>query len=313
MMAKIELITEEDLKKYKEIFDIALLSFGWTSEDSVKLIKDGKEYILFGYMNVFMRFGYTEKDELEFTSFVVNDDGKVVSFALDGYQVNVNDNQIYLINEDGFHQSLLLMKNSHNPEFEVSSNGILTYMQYDSKRDIKLVTKSEHNILGDATKKVIYHDYLEEPFYVSVESNALKREQGLFFLGKKDAYYRLDFDIWKNRWQYDLATMQEFGVGAVLSTDTVSLQGGNREFSRYYKSLLSIGDYFTLTGFPITRPYKKEDIESIVESLSFNTKIPPFIVQLFNKRFELAEDFQRTVDAYYRVMGNTTGIQYRKK
>ena len=63
---------------------------------------------------------------------------------MDDYQVNLSDNAVYLIDENGRHQSLQLLRNQETPNFEVSANGLLTYMQYDSK---KIVESDKESIL----------------------------------------------------------------------------------------------------------------------------------------------------------------------
>ena len=210
-----------------------------------------------------IKFMFDNVGNLEFKSCVADEDGKVISITIDEYQVNVGDNIVYLIDENGRHQSLQLLRNQETPDFEVSANGLLTYMQYDSKKDVRLVIRYDQDVYGDNGR--VYVDYLNNPFYVSVESKPKLRDKGLVFLGKKDSYYRLDFDVWNNKWQYDLATIGEYGFGAVMTSDTISLHGGEKEFSRYYRELLSVGDYFSLTTFPLGKAYKKNDIDLIAD------------------------------------------------
>ena len=289
-------ISEDDLIRFDTIFKRAEMLFGWNSSDAKKIIKDGKESILFCYPPMYMVFGYDDNGKLEVKSCVADDNGKVISITIDGYQVNVGNNIIYLIDENGRHQSLQMLRNEDTPSFEVSANGLLTYMQYDSKKDIRLVIRHDQDVYGNNGR--VYVDYLSNPFYISVESKPKLRDKGLVFLGKKDAYYRLDFDVWNNKWQYDLATLGEYGVGAVMSSDTVTLHGGEKEFSRYYKQLFSIGSYISITSFPFGRAYKKKDIDMIIDELHFNKFIPPFVGNIFNNRDSITSEFQSIVDSY---------------
>ncbi len=292
-------ICERDIIKYDAIFKRAEMLFGWNSGDAYKIVKDGKESILFSYHPMYMVFYYDENGKLEVKSCVADDSGKVISITIDGYQVNVGNNIVYLIDENGRHQSLQMLRNEDIPSFEVSANGLLTYMQYDSKRDIRLVIRYDQDVYGNNGR--VYVDYLSNPFYVSVESRPKLRDKGLVFLGKKDAYYRLDFDVWNNKWQYDLATIGEYGVGAVMSSDTVTLHGGEKEFSRYYKQLFSIGSYISITNFPFGKAYKKRDVDLIIDELHFNKFIPSFVGNLFNDRDNITSEFQSIVNAYLEV------------
>ena len=292
-------ISDRDIIKYDVIFKRAEMLFGWNSSDAYKIVKDGKESILFSYHPMYMVFGYDDNGKIEVKSCVADDSGKVVSITIDGYQVNVGNNIVYLIDENGRHQSLQMLRNEDTPSFEVSANGLLTYMQYDPKRDIRLVIRHDQDVYGNNGR--VYVDYLSNPFYVSVESKPKLRDKGLVFLGKKDAYYRLDFDVWNNKWQYDLATMGEYGVGAVMSSDTVTLHSGEKEFSRYYRQLLSIGSYISITSFPFGRAYKKKDIDMIIDELHFNKFIPSFVGDIFNNRDNITSEFQSIVNAYLEV------------
>lgn len=298
-MVKLVDISEDDLIKYDDVFKRAEMLFGWNSGDAYKIVENGKDSILFCYHPVYMVFSYDKNGKLDFKSCVADDNGKVVSITIDGYQVNICNNSIYLIDEDGRHQSVQMLRNQENPVFEVSANGLLTYMQYDSKKDIRLVIRYDQDVYGDSQR--IYVDYLSNPFYVSVESKPKLRDKGLIFIGKKDAYYRMDFDVWNNKWQYDLATLGEYGVGAVMASDTISLHSGEKEFSRYYRQLLSIGSYISITSFPFGRAYKKKDIDLIIDELHFNKFIPPFVGNLFNDRYNITREFQSIVDAYLEV------------
>lgn len=292
-------ISDDDMFKYDAIFKRAEMLFGWDSGDAYKIEENGKESILFCYHPVYMIFGLDKDNKLQYKSCVADDNGKVVSITLDGYQVNIGSNFVYLIDENGRHQSLQLMRNPKSPDFEVSANGLLTYMQYDPKKDVRLVIRYDQEVYRD--KQQVYTDHLKPPFYVSVESRPKLRDKGLIFMGKKDAYYRLDFDVWNNKWQYDLSTLGEYGVAAVMSQDTISLHGGEKEFFRYYRQLFSVGSYISITSFPFGKSYKEKDIDLIVESLGFNKSIPIFVGNIFNERDNLTKEFQVIIDEYLKV------------
>ena len=298
-MVKLVDITDEDLVKYDSIFKYAEFLYGWNDTDAKKIVDGNKESLLFCYHPMYMIFSYGEDKKIEFKSCVADDNGKIISLTMDDYQVNLSDNAVYLIDENGRHQSIQLLRNQENPNFEVSANGLLTYMQYDSKKDVRLVIRYDQDVYGNNGR--VYTDYLKNPFYISVESKPKLRDKGLVFMGRKDAYYRLDFDVWNNKWQYDLSTIGEYGIGAVRASDTISLHGGEKEFSRYYKQLFSVGSYISVTSFPFGRAYKDKDIDFIIEELGFNKNIPSYVGKIFNNRDVLARDFQAVVDEYLKL------------
>lgn len=315
-MTKVELITNEDFKKFKEIFNFAKRGLGWDKEDGVKVIQNNKEFILFYANGVFMKFGYDSDNRVIKNTIQIDDNEKVLSFTItnDGvdYQVIVNHDYIYLIDENGLHQSLHLRKDNSNPELEIVSNGLLDYIQYDSNRDIRMLTRYEQYVPGSVDDRIIYSDFIKKPYYISCESSVSKRKYGLFFLGRKDSYYRMDFDIWNNKWQYDLATLQEFGVDAVISSRTIALHNGQTEFSRYYRVLFNIGDYFTVTGFPFLRQYTEKDIEKIILDSEFSSKIPMFIIDIYNRRNVLLKENQEIVDEYSKLMNTEFNVRKGK-
>lgn len=118
------------------------------------------------------------------------------------------------------------------------------------------------------------------------------------FLGRKSAYYRLDFDVKDDKWKYDLSTISEFGIGAVLASDTISLHNGNKKFSRFCREILSVGEYITITGFPFMRQYTQSDIDEYVESKGFKARVSEELLNIFNNREKYTRDFQDIVLLY---------------
>lgn len=286
-------ISKEDLKSYKDIFSSADY-LGMTSEEAVKLVyEDGIEKILFVCGPVWMIFSHADK-KMEYSTFIVNDD-KVVSFTKNDCQVNIYDNMVYLIYEDGKHESLQLFKNNDDQR-DIGCNGLVTYMQYDSFKDVRCVSKYEHSAYGNCDR--IYDIRLNVPFEVSLESKVTKRDKGMKFLGRKSAYYRLDFDVKDDKWKYDLSTISEFGIGAVLASDTISLHNGNKKFSRFCREILSVGEYITITGFPFLRQYTQSDIDEYVESKGFKARVSEELLNIFNNREKYTRDFQDIVLLY---------------
>lgn len=272
-------INNQDLSKYKIIYDRADMLFGLESADSFIIEEDGKESVVFYCPPIFMKFWLDENKKIKTSSFYVNQDNKIIAFTKDDYQINVNDNGIVFIHEDGNIYYLQLLADKTEQPFEVSNNGVAIFSQYNKKNDTRLVTKYEHNVW--CNNETMYKARIENPFSLTIETRASKRDKGLKFLGQKKSYYKLDFDIEQNRWQYDLATLAEYGVGAVLASDTYSLQQ-KTYFSKYYRTLFSVGDYVTVTGFPFTYSYDIKAIEEMVNQLGFSIDIPDFFLDVYN-------------------------------
>lgn len=285
---------EEDFLKYKDIYDKGESLFGFIKEESIIMSSSGKESIIFYCQPVFMKFYMDEKGNIETSSFYASED-KIEAFTLGEYQININGNGLMFIHEDGNIYYLELIGNNEDVDFDVSNNGVVVFSQYNKKKDVRVVSKYEHNVWND--RREIYGMRLENPFSVVVESLASKRDRGLKFLGHKSSYYKLDFDVYKNRWQYDIATIKEFGVGAVLAGDTYSLQD-KESFSKYYKVLLAVSDYITITGFPFTRQYDVRNIEGIFIRLGFTMDVPEYFLNIYNSKDCLNDENEEILKWY---------------
>lgn len=298
-MVKIDKIESTDsylIEKYSKVFKV----FGWDLVDGAKVTLDDFEFLLFYCNGVFMRF-YFLNGELLKDFFQIDSDGKVYSFTTmyEGvlYQVVTDENGLYVIDEDKNQHSLHLIGNKDNVD-DVSNNGLLDYVQHNMKSGSSLVIRYEQYLHN--SRNVIYRDYLRSPYlYKFIDFD----KHHMFHLKNSASYYRLDFDVRDNKWQYDLASLEEFGVGAVVSNGSIALHNGEKSFSRYYKVLFSVGDYITITGFPFTKGYSEEDIRSYIESNGFNSCIPEKLVNLFNMRNELLSDYQSVIDAYFGIFG----------
>lgn len=317
-MVEIKQITEEDKRKFQTIFSSAHRTLGWDVEDSVKVVQDCQEFLLFYCNQVFMKFSFDSEGRIHRNTIQIDEEGKILAFTITqedmDYQVMVDDGKIHLIDENHFHQSLQLRKDEQDStDFEVSSNGLLDYVQYDAKKDLQVVMRYEQPIHSSVCDKTLYAYYIKEPYFVSYEDHVQKRHKGFFFLGRKDAYYRMDFDLRNNKWQYDLATLFEHGVGAVMAKDTFSLQDNQVAFSRFYRVLFHVGDYITMTGFPFLQSHRVEEVEEWIREMQLHSSIPTFVVDLFNQRFVLLREYQEMVDAYLAFQYGEKELKKEKK
>lgn len=279
-------LTDEEKIKYKKILDRAEAAFGIDREDGFLINRDGKDSILFVYGSLFMLFSL-ENNEIKLSSFIVDSNYKVVSVAEDDKQYIIGDNSLYLIDKDGKHYSLSLVNNEKNP-----SSSLIEYMQYDLRQDLRIFFRYEcFGSLGTQ----IYQYHITNPFYICVETKASERDKGLKFLGSKNAYYRLDFTKEK-RLRYLLASSKD-NTGAIESSNTLSLVE-EKDFFRYYRVLLQLGEYVTITGFPFSKQYKIEDLDSILKQVGFDTLKQQELVNMYNNRDEMKEECQLIADEF---------------
>lgn len=292
-MLNLRKINDEEKNKYKDILDMAEITYGFELNDGYIVDRDSKEEILFVCGPVFMLFSRDNNGKIVFSSFIVNENYEVISITKGDKQINVGDNYVYTISEDYKHEALVLYKNDRLPDFEIDSNGIVEYMQYDKKNDVRVLVRYNHNIYGNSMQIYPYH--LDMPYYLSMESKVSKRDRGLKFLGWKDSFYRFDFNVYENRWQYDIAVLKDCGIGALWSDNNSSLL---REFSKYYRVLFQVGDYVTITSFPLGRQYDREHINKMIMELGFNVEIPNYLLGLYNGKKDLLAEKQQVADLY---------------
>lgn len=282
-------LTDDEKIKYKKILDRAEAAFGIEREDGLLINKDDKDIILFVCGSLFMLFSL-ENNEIKLDSFIVDSDYKVVSATKDDKQYIINDNSLYLIEENGRHYSLSYVNKRNNSES--NSNSMIEYMQYNSKQDLIILLR--YDCFGSLGTQ-IYPYHLNSPFCICIENKVSKRFKGLKFLGSKKAYYRLAFNKEK-RLRYLLASSKD-DTGTVEGDNTSSLVD-DKEFFRYYRVLLQLGEYVTITGFPFSRQYKIEDLENILKQVGFDTLKQQELVSIYNNKDEIKGEYQLIADEF---------------
>ncbi len=276
---------------YKHIFSIVGIVTGKDVDDGYLVSTQGKDYLLFPFGNIYIAY-FEEKGKVQ-TMFLQTDDfQKIVSFTDKGKQFVIHDNGIDIIDSNHNQSSLYVYHNKRDQREDVSNNGVLYFFQYRSDIDTQLELRYEQNIFKD--NKYLYPYHTDDPYYVSFKQGVTKSYQFLNF-GK--SYYRMDFDAFKNKFQFDLATIKDYGLGTVLSHNTISLQQ-SYSFSRFYRVLLQVGEYVTVTGYPFTKQYREEDIEEMIEQLSFQKKVPDSLIYFYNSKDQNIAEKQAIIDIF---------------
>lgn len=278
-------LTDDEKVKYKKILDRAEAAFGIDKEDGL-LLEDGKDTILFVCGTLFMLFNL-ENNEIKIASFIVDSDYKIISVSKEDKQYIFSDNSLYLIDENGKQYSLSWVENGKNP-----NNSMIEYMQYDLKQDLRIFFR--YDCFGSLGTQ-IYQYHITNPFYICIESKASKRDKGLKFLGSKKGYYRLDFTKEK-RLSYLLASVKD-DTGAVESDNNLCLVE-EKEFFRYYRVLLQLGEYVTITGFPFSKQYKIEDLDNFLRQAGFDSLKQQELVDIYNDKHKMKDEFQSIADEF---------------
>lgn len=271
---------------------------GWDIADGFSVLIDNKEYYLFYSNNIFFCLYLNSKHDVIYNIMQVDDNMQLISFTKKvfdkDYQFVLLDNGVMLIDEMKNRYYLQLSKDI-NELNGVLNNAVLDFGQYKANDDISLTMRYEQMAHGEINNKKLYGAYIRDPFLYIFENGVLGKS---YFRKRKDAFYRLDFDIMDNRWQYDLVALREFGIDAITSDNTVSLYDNEVSFSRFYRELFHIGDYITITGFPFLKGIKVQDMKDIVLSKGFLLNIPDTLIDFFNNREFIIEEYQAIIDVY---------------
>lgn len=271
---------------------------GWDIADGFSVLIDNKEYYLFYSNNIFFCLYLNSKHDVIYNIMQVDDNMQLISFTKKvfdkDYQFVLLDNGVMLIDEMKNRYYLQLSKDI-NELNGVLNNAVLDFGQYKANDDISLTMRYEQMAHGEINNKKLYGAYIRDPFLYIFENGVLGKS---YFRKRKDAFYRMDFDIMDNRWQYDLVALREFGIDAITSDNTVSLYDNEVSFSRFYRELFHIGDYITITGFPFLKGIKVQDMKDIVLSKGFLLNIPDTLIDFFNNREFIIEEYQAIIDVY---------------
>ncbi len=271
---------------------------GWDIADGFSVLIDNKEYYLFYSNNIFFCLYLNSKHDVIYNIMQVDDNMQLISFTKKvfdkDYQFVLLDNGVMLIDEMKNRYYLQLSKDI-NELNGVLNNAVLDFGQYKANDDISLTMRYEQMAHGEINNKKLYGAYIRDPFLYIFENGVLGKS---YFRKRKDAFYRMDFDIMDNRWQYDLVALREFGIDAITSDNTVSLYDNEVSFSRFYRELFHIGDYITITGFPFLKGIKVQDMKDIVLSKGFLLNIPDTLIDFFNNREFITEEYQAIIDVY---------------
>lgn len=280
---------------------------GWDIADGFSVLIDNKEYYLFYSNNIFFCLYLNSKHDVIYNIMQVDDNMQLISFTKKvfdkDYQFVLLDNGVMLIDEMKNRYYLQLSKDI-NELNGVLNNAVLDFGQYKANDDISLTMRYEQMAHGEINNKKLYGAYIRDPFLYIFENGVLGKS---YFRKRKDAFYRMDFDIMDNRWQYDLVALREFGIDAITSDNTVSLYDNEVSFSRFYRELFHIGDYITITGFPFLKGIKVQDMKDIVLSKGFLLNIPDTLIDFFNNREFIIEEYQAIIDVYNKNLESKLG------
>ena len=289
-MDTISKLGKEDYAKYKTILTAFGIVSGEEIDDGYKINMSGREYVLFPFGPLYMVY-YEENGVVKNSIIQTDNEGKIVSFTFNGKQIAINGKGIVLIDEDHNQEGLHYRSNKSIDLNTTSNNGIVYYTQYHSKDDMMLELRYEHNLIGSGGELFPYHT--NDPFYVGFRQHASKYK----FLNVGKRYYRVDFDARDSKFLYDLATLREYGIVDVFTRGTIALHG-SYTFTKYYRELMSFGEYTSLLSFPFSKGLDEEDIDDLIDKGGFRKSVPDSLLNLYNNAPRIVRNRQDLIDMY---------------
>ena len=285
-------LTSEDVQKYQPIFQACYELFQSVNGVYYKINIDGEEKILHRVENLFTIFELDE-NVVGYQMFTVDDNYQVADVAFDDYEMHPQGNRrVFQRREDGMTECLDFFERPNGPDNE-GYNGMICYVQYNPTNDMRVMIMYQQNIYNNKTK--IYEFHTRVPFQIKIEKHVLLRDKGVKLPFCSKTYIKRTFDYRDEPLFYTLATLKDYGVGATIGQDVVSLQGSN-DITRYYRELFITKNYQAISLFPFCNQYKIEEIKEYLESLGFNTSIPKLLVDYHNNELPEIRTYQELSD-----------------
>ena len=285
-------LTSEDVQKYQPIFQACYELFQSVNGVYYKINIDGEEKILHRVENLFTIFELDE-NVVGYQMFTVDDNYQVADVAFDDYEMHPQgERRVFQRREDGMTECLDFFERPNGPDNE-GYNGMICYVQYNPTNDMRVMIMYQQNIYSNKAR--IYEFHTRVPFQIKIEKHVLLRDKGVKLPFCSKTYIKRTFDYRDEPLFYTLATLKDYGVGATIGQDVVSLQGSN-DITRYYRELFITKNYQAISLFPFCNQYKIEEIKEYLESLGFNTSIPKLLVDYHNDELPEIRTYQELSD-----------------
>lgn len=293
-------LTEEDIKKYKLVFQACYDLFNDVSGLYYKIKINGNERILHRMENLFTIFEL-ENENLNYEMFAVDENYKVIVVGFDNYEMHrLGEDNVFQRRDNGVTEVIKPIVRTNGVDFE-GYNGLIMYTQYNKNNDMRVIITYQHNFYNGQGKLFPFHTKV--PFQITIEKHVALRGKGFKIPFCQKTYIKRTFDYEEEPQYYTWATMKDFGVVATLGKDVVSLQGTS-DITRYYKELFVTKDYRAISLFPFCCQYKIDDINGYLKSKGFSTSIPQILIDDYNDDLHELHIYQELADYIKEIEEN---------
>jgi hemerythrin superfamily protein len=264
-----------DIIKYRNVFNQINTIYGSFDGVYYKIIAKDKEYILHRIDNTFTLF---DIETGKYNFFTIDEEYNIQGLIIDNMSFRYLDGSLIAKNmKTGITENVSLIKRSNGEDVD-GYNGLAIHVQYDSKRDLRIIYTYQHMYNPDER---IYDMHLENPFTVVIERNASVADNG-DAKPQTDTYIKGDFDLQDEPISFSLATIKDYGLIPFLQKGNYSLQRKDR-IVRYYKTLGQHKDHSAITLFPLCKQYRIEDINEKIKELGFDIQVSEILLDVYNR------------------------------
>ena len=276
---------ETHIEKWHDIFEFVNenseeqngLYYLLKSEQSERVVyKSGDFFALFYFVD----------EEIYYNMFIVNENGNVVAASFEEFNVLKPSSLITIEHEESMIETVDLLKSDMGPKFD-GYDGIFQYSQYNNVTDEQLILYFQHMIREDGK---VFEQHLVNPYLIVFQRNLSNGKI------KSTTYAKNEIDSYKSKSNYDLLTIQEYGLVEFLKSGSYALQKEDKVV-RYHKVLMETQNTL-VTAFPFTAGSKIEEMNAMIEAKGFKHDVPDYAVRLWNGTYEELNYYQEIADLF---------------
>lgn len=276
-MIKVKEMSELEIHKYGVIFQCVFDLFNDFEGVYFKIEVNGQEKILQRKDNLCVLYTLEDEKTVSYEMFCLDEEYNVSQAGFDDYELTMYGD-LFTVQErnSSIVQSLKLYKRTDGVDND-GYDGVIIFVQYDIKKKTRITLTYQQ--IFDKENSIYYYAKERMPLQVVIEYGVFVNDGDVYRVLKKDRYIRAD--ISSDDYYYDFITIKEYGLLNVLKNGSYNLLREDRTV-RYVKSLFIDfkGNY--RDAWPFANLLKAEEIESLIKKYNFNTRIPDFIISLYN-------------------------------
>lgn len=279
-MVKLIPFSDNFLEKYESAFCWVADNLEVVDGKYYQFIDGEKEKLLYRFNNIFYIFEL-EGDYLYIDSFYVDENYNIYEVDCGEYTVDLtSDVPRFTNNETGMISSLVVLPRKDGNDVD-GYNGLISYIQYSSKSDIRSLITYQYMYKENMENKA-YQFNFKDPFQISIETKVSKRDSGNKLAGRMNSYIIRKSE--PNDLFYDFMVIKDYGIKEFLEKGSYHLTWGE-ELKRYYKIIGKTPGNYAITLFPVCTQYKLEDLYDMLKDVEHDVQVPEFVREMFNGEY----------------------------